>query len=186
MVSRPLIISLILVGAFAVADKLGTRTSSQIGDQSSADSQTLSAKDVYRVAGGNTVENPLARYNLEDFGVISERTLFSPSRRAPVAVQSVVEVPVVQEVSQVAPPPPAPDPGDFTLLGVVVGSTDRVALLRWNKTNEMLRLRLGANYSGWKIVEINSRNVLIEQGDAQFSLQLFKAASGENAMASQD
>lgn len=193
MISKFLVISFFCVGAVAAADIFGERAPSETGSQSSPELQPLSMLDARRpidqVPGAivvKTLENPLARIRSEEFAIISERTLFSPSRREHVVVQPSAEAPVVQSVVVVAQPPHVPDPDDFNLLGVAVANGERMALLRWNKTQETVRLRPGDSYKGWKIAGINDRNVLIEQQGSLFSLTLFKGGSDDRAIAAQD
>lgn len=193
MVSKPLIVSLLCVGAVTAADMLWKRAPSENEVQSSSDTQAVSKSDVSRLAvekqftvSGNGLDNPLAHANLGEFDIISKRVLFSPLRKQLVAAPSIVQVPVVQEVIQAVPLLPAPDPGDFTLVGVVATNQSRIALLRWNETQETLRLRSGDTYAGWKIAEIKDRNVSIGQQGKLFTLKLFKSQGDPAAIAAQD
>jgi type II secretory pathway component PulC len=193
MISKFLVISFFCVSAVAAVDMFGERTPSDAVGQSSSEMHPLSKPDARRLIDQETdavvvktLENPLARIRSEEFAIISWRTLFSPLRREQVVVQPPVEAPVVQPVIVVARPPPAPDPDDFTLLGVVAANGEKIALLRWNKTQETMRLRPGDSYTGWKIAEINDRNVLIEQQGSLFSLMLFKGRSDDSAIAPPD
>ena len=193
MISKFLVISLIGVSAVAAVEFFGERTPSEAGNQSLPELQPLSMldarKEIDQEPGAvviKTLENPLARIRSEEFAIISERTLFSPLRREQVVVQLPVEAPVVPSVVVAAQPSPAPDPDDFTLLGVAAANGERIALLRWNKTQETVRLKPDDNYAGWKIAEINDRNVLIEQQGSMFSLTLFKGGSDDKATAAQD
>jgi hypothetical protein len=194
MVSKPLIISLLCVGAVAAADTLWKNAPSENAVQSSTPSQVTLETDASRThaggeatSGSNSLSNPLAQTSPRAFDVIAERTLFSPTRRQSVVVLQPVQVPVIQEVAQAVPLIPAPDPHDFTLLGVVIADQSRIALLRWNKTQETLRLRSGDTYTGWKIAAIYDRNILMEQQGKSFSLMLFKGQGGEQAaIAAQD
>lgn len=193
MISKFLVISLFCVSAVAAVDMFGERTPSDAGGQSLPEMQPLSKFDARRpidqepgVLVVKTHENPLARIRSEEFAIISERTLFSPLRRELVVVQPSAEAPVVPSVVVAAQPSRVPDPDDFTLLGVAAANGERIALLRWNKTQETIRLRPGENYTGWKIAEINDRNVLIEQQGKLFSLKLFKGGSDDRAIAAPD
>ena len=193
MISKFLVVSLIGVSAVAAVDIFGERTPSEAGSQSSPELQPLSMLDAHKQIDQEpsavvikTLENPLARIRSEEFAIISGRTLFSPLRRAQVMVQPPVEAPVEPSVVEATRPPPVPDPDDFTLLGVVAAKGEKIALLRWNKTQETMRLRPGDSYTGWKIAEINDRNVLIEQQGSLFNLMLFKGGSDDSAIAAQD
>ena len=191
MVSKFLMISLLSVGAVAAYDMLSRHASPEVGDKLPADSQSLtdpeirsSADRIQDATHPGALENPLARTSSEAFDVISERTLFNPSRRQPVAAPP--PAPTVEEVTKVVELQPAPNPAEFTLLGIVVSNRDKVALLRWNQTNETLRLRPGENFTGWKIAEIGDRSVSIEQRGSRFTLELFTSAGDSVATRAQD
>jgi hypothetical protein len=176
MVSRFLIAALLVVSAVTAVDMLVEQNPPDASDQSSVAQQQLSkhAGEKSIATGVAAFENPLARLAPDKFAVISERTLFSPTRRPKIEPkppqQEVSAVPVTIAVQ----PPPLPDPNDFTLVGVAAANGQRIAMLRWNKTQEILRLRSGDDYTGWRIAEVNDRSVLVEQQGAVFSLKLFK------------
>jgi len=119
--------------------------------------------------------NPLAAVTVEQFAEIVDRPLFNPTRTPP--------PPPVQdaEPAEVAgPAPPAPEesakPEDFTLLAVAVADDSRIAMLRWNKTNEVFHLKQGQFLSDWELRSVGEREVTIGRNDVSFSLKLFERA----------
>jgi hypothetical protein len=182
MVSKFLIISLVGVGAVAAYDAVSKPTGTRgaqppIGSPRSAEVELRGGGDrTPDAASRGALDSPLSFARAEEFDVISERTLFAPSRRPPVAAPP--PAPVIQEVEAVVELEPAPDPSDVTLLGIVVSNDDKVALLQLNKTSETLRLRSGESLAGWTVAEIGDRNIQIEQRGSRFELELFKNVGG--------
>lgn len=110
--------------------------------------------------------NPLIRIAIGSLDEIVERPLFSPDRRAPAE-----EPPAVVEFT-----PPAEEqfsPDDFTLLGVVDAGADKTALVRSNRTNEVLRLRPGQDFDGWTLQEVGDKSVIIAREGQDYPLKLF-------------
>ena len=128
-----------------------------------------------RLPSGNTGQsqptqlasvNPLASLTLDSFKETVERPLFNQTR-APKPPQIVTEAPQDQ------PEEPQASPDDFTLLGVVVTETGKTALVRYNKTNEVFRLKNGQTFSDWEVTEIGPRSIVIKNNDQTFPLKLF-------------
>lgn len=117
--------------------------------------------------------NPLAAVTVEQFAEIVDRPLFNPTRTPPPVEDAAP--------AQVAgPAPPAPEesakPEDFTLLAVAVADDSRIAMLRWNKTNEVFHLKQGQFLSDWELRSVGEREVTIGRNDVSFSLKLFERA----------
>jgi hypothetical protein len=110
--------------------------------------------------------NPLGSLALESFKETVERPLFNQTR-APKPPQVMAEEP------QDGPEEPQANADDFTLLGVVVTETGKTALLRFNKTNEVFRLKDGQTFSDWQVTEIGPRSIVIKKDDLTFPLKLF-------------
>jgi hypothetical protein len=72
-----------------------------------------------------------------------------------------------------APAEPEATAEDFTLLGIVVANNGTTALLRWNKTNEIFRLKTGQSFSDWQVTEIGPKSVVIKNKELSFPLTLF-------------
>ncbi|MGQ0486255.1 MAG: hypothetical protein ACT4SY_12995 [Hyphomicrobiales bacterium] len=119
--------------------------------------------------------NPLSGIAVEQFAEIVNRPLFNPTRTPP--------PPPVEDVAPVevaAPAPAAPQDTvkaeDFTLLGVAIDDDARIAMLRWNKTNEVFHLKQGQFFSDWELRSVGEREVTIGRDDVSFSLKLFERA----------
>jgi len=120
--------------------------------------------------------NPLASLALDSFKETVERPLFNQTR-APKPAPVIAE-----DEPQDEPQEPQSGPGDFTLLGVVVSDTGKTALVRLNKTNEVLRLKDGQELSDWQVTEIGPKSIVIKKDDQEFPLQLF-GSRAPNAVA---
>ena len=116
--------------------------------------------------------NPLAAVTVEQFAEIVDRPLFNPTRTPPVEAAGPVQ--------DAAPAPRAPEesakPEDFTLLAVAVADDARIAMLRWNKTNEVFHLKQGQFLSDWELRSVGEKEVTIGRNDVSFSLKLFERA----------
>src|SRR4051794_37329634 len=84
--------------------------------------------------------NPVASVSLSTLTATRERPLFSPTRRPPVKPEVSSPAPPPPVVVAAAEPPTAPP---FTLLGTVIGSTDRIAILMIAGVREATHLRKG-------------------------------------------
>ncbi len=118
--------------------------------------------------------NPLAAVTVEQFAEIVDRPLFNPTRTPPPPVEDAAPAQVA------GPAPPAPEesakPEDFTLLAVAVADDARIAMLRWNKTNEVFHLKQGQFLSDWELRSVGEKEVTIGRNDVSFSLKLFERA----------
>ncbi len=94
---------------------------------------------------------------MEDFQVILERPIFSPSRRPPLAES--VEVPLMQ--SGVA----------FTLKGILIDENQRIALFRSKSSDKVVRLREGDEIEGWTLVRIEADHVTLARGGIETDLE---------------
>ena len=94
----------------------------------------------------------------EAFSEIIERPLFSQSRRPP------------PEAGDQDPDNPALL--NFHLVGVIVSTQSRVALIRPTTEGPLLRKTIGEDLDGWEISEINSSTVIIKRGTATETLRL--------------
>jgi hypothetical protein len=110
--------------------------------------------------------SPLRGISLDSLRQTVERPLFNASR--------VPKPTSVQQVEDRSGDEPEADPNDITLLGIVVTNNDRTALLRWNKTNEVLRLKIGENSTGWKLRQVQPTSVVIEKDELRLPLRLFE------------
>lgn len=119
--------------------------------------------------------NPLHSITIESMSAMVERPLFNQTRAPP--------PPVVEE----SPPEPVPEPEpqavadttgpqDFTLLGVSINGGERFALVRYNKTNEVFRLKSGQYLSDWELRSVESKEIVIARADSELTIKLFDAS----------
>ena len=102
---------------------------------------------------------PLSRSTMpakENFAVIVERPLFSPSRRPPA-------------VSAAAAPIPAPD---FSLFGVVISAGEPFALVKPSTGGDPVRITEGESMSGWTVARIEADRILVRHDAAERELLL--------------
>lgn len=127
------------------------------------------------VAGDLPPVNPLAAITVESMSAMVERPLFNPTRAPP---PPVVEQPPPEPVAEVETPvaEDTTGPQDFTLLGVSIKGGERFALVRYNKTNEIFRLKSGQYLSDWELRSVESKEIVIARNDAELTIRLFDAA----------
>lgn len=115
--------------------------------------------------------NPVAAQPLEQLPAIVDRSLFSPSRRAPAAPPPVVQGPA-------APALPSPPP-DVLLLGVVMDGESARAVVRVGADKRLLRAQMGDDIDGWKVAQIDGRKVVLASQDGRFvTYRLFNDERG--------
>ena len=113
--------------------------------------------------------NPLSGVDRESFSEIVARPLFSPTRRPPRPV--VTKSPPKPAVAK--PPPPKAPPLRLTLVGVVAGTDQPIALLRDHATRRTLRVSVGDNVRGWRVETIESAMVRVGHKRWKRSLALY-------------
>ncbi len=86
---------------------------------------------------------------IETFAEIVERPMFIPSRR-----------PIPPEEKAIEAGPQAVQ-GLFTLLGIVISSGERMAIMQRNKTKEVLRVVEGQEIDRWRVDEILMDRVVL-------------------------
>jgi hypothetical protein len=122
------------------------------------DGQAPASATPERVSGGETV-NPLASLDKESLRDMTERPMFTPSRRPPSA-------PVTPAIEPAFTPPPAPPPTpDFTLLGIIRDGDRAIALLRSRSDGRNLRVEGGDMIGGWEIAAVGAASVRLKRGD---------------------
>jgi len=118
--------------------------------------------------------NPLAGVTVDSFGEIVERPLFNPTR-APQPVEDIAPAQVAEPLQ--APPQDAAKAQDFTLLAIAIADDTRIAMVRWNKTNEVFHLKQGQYLSDWELQSVGEREVTISRDEESFSLKLFDGSA---------
>lgn len=94
---------------------------------------------------------------LEDFIEVAERPLFSPSRRPPLG-----------EVATATPRQAL----DLTLIGVVLSSEERLAIVTPGGQGKAVRLGVGDSIQGWTLVELESERATFERDGESITLYL--------------
>lgn len=113
--------------------------------------------------------SPLAaQLSLDQLSATRDRPLFSPTRRPPAPPPVVVPV---------APPPPPPP--NLVLLAVIMDGDDARAVVRVGQDAKSLRVQIGDNINGWKVGQIESKQLvlLLDGRIAKFSM--FDAAAAK-------
>jgi general secretion pathway protein N len=105
--------------------------------------------------------NPIAAEPLDQLSAIVDRSLFSPSRRPPVAPPPVVLTP---DVSAMPSPPP-----NVVLLGVVMDGQNARAVVRVGSDKRLLRAQMGDEIDGWNVAQIDGRKVVLASQDGRFA-----------------
>jgi hypothetical protein len=113
---------------------------------------------------------------IEEFRVIVERPLFSPSRRPPLPAPPpepelvAVEAAVVEPVAQPEPPPPPAI--SFSLIGIVMFGDQRVALLQPLDGARAVQLREGEEFGGWTAALIEKERAVFRSAYSEEELKL--------------
>jgi hypothetical protein len=76
-----------------------------------------------------------------------------------------------------APPQDAAKARDFTLLAIAIADETRIAMVRWNKTNEVFHLKQGQYLSDWELQSVGEREVTLARNDESFALKLFDGSA---------
>jgi hypothetical protein len=125
-------------------------------------------------APGDASLRSLAALDLERLHDTVKRPLFEKSRR-PVEPPAAPPPPKPAPPAPVASAGPAADENALTLLGVVLGSRGRtVALLKRNKGGQTVRAEEGDVVEGWTVKQIEPQRVLLNHGQREIALQLFR------------
>jgi general secretion pathway protein N len=117
--------------------------------------------------------NPLWAIPLTQLSSTRDRPIFSPSRRpvpAAVAAESVV--------AKVAPPPRKPEPPPLALLGTIASDDEGFAIFLDQSTKAALRLKIGEDYQGWKLLMIQGRDVTMARDKQVAVLSLPQPGAG--------
>jgi general secretion pathway protein N len=163
------------VAAFGVANPAGLDTSetgaaAAEGPQPSPAQQPLVAQ-----AGQRPNANPLWGIPLKQLSATRDRPIFSASRRPPptavAPAAAVVAVPV-----QAPKPPERPQ---LSLVGTIVNGADGFAIFVDQSTRAPLRIRMGADYQGWMLRQIEARSVTLQKGQEVAVLSFPPPASNQ-------
>lgn len=104
--------------------------------------------------------SPAEKPDISVFSEITERPLFSRSRRPP----SPSEEPAADK--------PSPKAENYDLVGVLVSPDERVALLRRHNSQEIIRAVEGQQVGGWEVQAIKPTEVVLRRGDFSEPLKI--------------
>jgi hypothetical protein len=103
--------------------------------------------------------NPLWAIPLAQLSATRERPIFSPSRRPPpsavAAETATVKAPVVRKKEPEAP--------QLALVGTIASDQEGFGIFLDQSTKGALRLKVGEDYQGWKLLAIRGREVTMEK-----------------------
>jgi general secretion pathway protein N len=143
--------------------------------ESRADSERASATTTYAdVQQPPAKGNPLRGVPISALAATRERPVFSPSRRPPpppAAQEPVVEAPPS------LPAPAATEQPPLTLMGTVIGDKQnsdqqKIAVIRDQRTNTLIRVRAGEEVSGWVLLSIEPGSMTIEKNSQSVTVAL--------------
>lgn len=106
---------------------------------------------------------------IQSFAVIDERPIFLAARKPP-------EDPDAPQEQAMAPPPIS-----FSLIGVLVSGSERLAIVKPSAGQEAVSLPAGAALDAWTVAEISSDWIRLESGKFEAELRLLPAGPGAAA-----
>jgi hypothetical protein len=114
--------------------------------------------------------NPLWAIPLSSLSATRERPLFASSRRPPPVIAMAPPAP------RVAPPPPPkaeePDHPPLTVLGTVSSEVGGIGVFLDQTTNNVIRLKVGQDHTGWILRSIQAREASFEKDQRTATLAL--------------
>jgi general secretion pathway protein N len=124
--------------------------------------QRMTAPDKERPSTGN----PLWEVALTALQETRARPIFSPSRRPP-------SPPVLAAPPPPAPKPPAakePDRLKLTLLGTVIGASDKIGVFVDEASKDVIRIKAGESHAGWILRSVQRRSASFEKDRQETTL----------------
>jgi hypothetical protein len=111
--------------------------------------------------------NPLWGIPLTQLSGTRDRPIFSPSRRPPPAA-------VAAEPAVVRPPPRKKEiePPQLALVGTIVSGDEGFGIFIDQSTKAALRLKVGEDFQGWKLLTIRGREVTMGKDERSAVLTL--------------
>jgi general secretion pathway protein N len=131
--------------------------------QTQPQTRTPQAKDQTQAQAATGPASPLAAYPLDRLSATRERPLFSPSRRPP--------APPPAPVIAAAPPPPPPN---LILFGIVMDAEEAHAVVGVGTADKTRRVRIGDDIGGWKVTQIEERQLVLSLDDRSATFTLFR------------
>jgi general secretion pathway protein N len=112
--------------------------------------------------------NPLWSIPLSALSETRDRPLFNVTRRPP--PETIVAAPALDPSADNKPTELEGPP--FALIGTILSSQARVALLLDQATSRVTQLRQGKIDSGWTALSVGARSIVLRKGDALKTLSL--------------
>src|SRR5579859_2512426 len=104
---------------------------------------------------------------LKQFAVTRERPIFLPSRRPPAPAVTVAEAPRV-----IVPKPKEPEKPELALVGTITGDDAKFGIFVDQSTKNVIRLKLGEEFQGWKLQSVQGRETSFERNQMTAVLAL--------------
>jgi hypothetical protein len=136
------------------------------------------SKDPVSRVGLNAGPNPLWTIPLSSLSATRERPVFSPSRRAP--PPAVATAPPVPRAAAPPPKPKEPERPPLTVVGTVSSATEGMGIFLDQTTNNIIRLRIGENHTGWVLRSIRGREANFEKDQRTATLALPSPSSAQS------
>ncbi len=111
--------------------------------------------------------NPLWGMPLSSLHFTRERPLFVPSRRPPAPAVVAARPPPAKP-----PPPAAPEQLTLSLVGIVIGANEGIAIFTDNTTHDIVRLRTGEGHRGWILRSVAGREAVFERDNRTIAVAL--------------
>jgi len=112
--------------------------------------------------------SPLAAYPLDRLSMTRQRPLFSPGRHPPAPPPAPI----------IAAAAPAPPPPNLILFGTILDADDARAIVGVGNADNTRRVRVGDDIGGWKVTEIEERQVVLSLNDRSATFTLFSGQHG--------
>jgi general secretion pathway protein N len=120
------------------------------------------------IPDGPVKSNPLWSIPLSALSETRNRPLFNITRRPP--SEDAVPVPALKPSADDKPTEPEAPP--FALMGTILSSTARVAVLLDQATSRVTQLQQGKIDSGWTALSVGPRSIVLRKGDSLRTLSL--------------
>lgn len=106
----------------------------------------------------DTVTNPLSSLGMEELSDTVDRPLFAPTRKRPPPQETgAPEATQKQEAS-------------YDLLGVALGGSRPIAIMRKKADGKSFRVEVGDTLSGWHVTKVEAREVHLERNGSEVEI----------------
>jgi general secretion pathway protein N len=122
-------------------------------------------------AAAEKTGNPLWNIPVSSLSATRDRPIFSPSRRPP---------PPILNVSTQRPRPVSsgtPNRPSLSLVGIIAGESDSIAIFLDEQTKTVIRLRAGESHSGWALQLVQAKQAVLSRGHQSTTLTLPSGAA---------